>query len=471
MKATSGLAFYCVILIAILSSCSTNSFVLPQAKSKQRPLKIQETISPSSSNPIQWTNKNPPIQTTTTRLEIVPSRQRLKDLEWKSPTDEEVTEWLKKYGEVSRFYRRDVFTPGDWVRSRRPTRYWANIRSTVKSGLIRQIASEVLIVAGVSAFVVLYNNVLVKGWWMWGGRKVAGLAPYLPAAELPLAPFNLAAASLGLLLTFRTNVSYQRWNEARTAWGKVINDSRSLARMGCIWGRSYNKYKTNNIMLQKLGDAICSFSRTLMNRTLPKQEDEENFKSYIFKNLSPNNPRYAQTLLHAKHRPTAALAEITSLLVQMDLHPLHQVEIEKMATELCSSMGACERILSSPVPRFYPRHTARFLAVWLLSLPMALYDCLPTLNHFGLIPVMMVLSGFMLGIEELSNQMEEPFSILPMEKMCEGSIRVPVMEQVTRSQEWNQAEYVGYPPSSMTVYDSSSHSAYNDANGRGSVGY
>eukprot|EP00980_Cylindrotheca_fusiformis_P029869 scaffold23984_cov206-Cylindrotheca_fusiformis.AAC.1 len=39
--------------------------------------------------------------------------------------------------------------------------------------------------------------------------------------------------------------------------------------------------------------------------------------------------------------------------------------------------------------------------------------------------------------------MEEPFSILPMEKMCEGSIRTSVMEQVERSQKGIQAPYYG----------------------------
>ena len=39
--------------------------------------------------------------------------------------------------------------------------------------------------------------------------------------------------------------------------------------------------------------------------------------------------------------------------------------------------------------------------------------------------------------------MEEPFSILPMEKMCEGSIRTAVMEQVERSQKGIQAPFYG----------------------------
>eukprot|EP00526_Cylindrotheca_closterium_P030078 CAMPEP_0113626284 /NCGR_PEP_ID=MMETSP0017_2-20120614/13593_1 /TAXON_ID=2856 /ORGANISM="Cylindrotheca closterium" /LENGTH=57 /DNA_ID=CAMNT_0000536459 /DNA_START=69 /DNA_END=242 /DNA_ORIENTATION=- /assembly_acc=CAM_ASM_000147 len=55
----------------------------------------------------------------------------------------------------------------------------------------------------------------------------------------------------------------------------------------------------------------------------------------------------------------------------------------------------------------------------------------------------MAIAGFLLGIEELATQLEEPFSILPMEKMCEGSIRTAVMEQVERSKAGIQSPYYG----------------------------
>ena len=45
--------------------------------------------------------------------------------------------------------------------------------------------------------------------------------------------------------------------------------------------------------------------------------------------------------------------------------------------------------------------------------------------------------------------MEEPFSILPMEKMCEGSIRTPVMEQVERSQMVGVGNPTSVTPASM----------------------
>jgi predicted membrane chloride channel (bestrophin family) len=140
-----------------------------------------------------------------------------------------------------------------------------------------------------------------------------------------------------------------------------------------------------------------------MNRTLPRPEDESTFVRYCQHRLS--DEVYASNLYNSDHRPTRALAEISAILVQMDLNPLHQIEIEKMVTELCSALGVCERILTSPVPTFYSRHTSRFLAFWLFFLPMALYDTITGWNHFAMVPVMMTMGGFLLGIEELSCQL------------------------------------------------------------------
>jgi len=365
----------------------------------------------------------------------------VKDLIQKTPNDAETRKLLSNYGEVSRQNRRNVYSASDWVYSRRPDRIVNNLMTTLNSGLVRQLSFEITFLLFSCTFIVAWNDLFVKGWSDFSGVYHERLVDFLPAIELPLQPFSLSVSALALLLTFRTNVSYARWNEARTAWGKIINDSRSIARMGCTWGKSYKNI--DNDLVRRLGEAICSFSRSTMNRTLAPQEDEENYRTYLESKLTDQN--YATVLRNAKHRPTAALAEITNVLVDMNLNPLHQVEAEKTVTGLCDALGACERIFTSPVPTFYPRHTARFLAFWLLALPAALYEPFGlTWNHLGEIPAYIMICGFLLGIEELATQMEEPFSILPMEKMCEGSIQTSVMEQVERSQLGIQAGYKGY---------------------------
>ena len=301
-------------------------------------------------------NRRSPAAVTTTTTTTTTTSLNLESLEQKTPDEKQVSFLLDTYGEKARTYRRDVFSAADWIQSRRSNRFIETLLSTNKSALIRQLSTELTFITFVSAFIVAYNVLFIDGYTDLSGIKHDALVDFLPALQLPMTPFTLTTSSLGLLLSFRTNVSYKRWNEARTAWGKVINDSRSIARMGAIWSKSYKSI--DEAGLQRLGEAICSFSRTLMNRTLPPLEDEKNFNIYTYERLSDQG--YAEVLRTAKHRPTAALAEITSILVDFQLNPLHQVEVEKVVTGLCDALGASERIFTSPVPTFYTRHTARF---------------------------------------------------------------------------------------------------------------
>ena len=66
--------------------------------------------------------------------------------------------------------------------------------------------------------------------------------------------------------------------------------------------------------------------------------------------------------------------------------------------------------LSAILLLFYPRHTARFLEVWLLLMPLTLYPAFDySWNHWFMIPSTVIISFFLLGIEELGIQLEEPF--------------------------------------------------------------
>ena len=106
------------------------------------------------------------------------------------------------YGEVSRAYRRTIYTHEDWKRHRDPSRFFKRALTIFRSGIYWNIRLPVKFVTSVSMFVVLWNT-LFKGFQL----------------SLPLQPFTLSSASLGLLLVFRTNTGYGRWDEARKCWG------------------------------------------------------------------------------------------------------------------------------------------------------------------------------------------------------------------------------------------------------------
>ena len=77
----------------------------------------------------------------------------------------------------------------------------------------------------------------------------------------------------------------------------------------------------------------------------------------------------------------------------------------------------CEGIRSMPVPLIYTRHTGRFLGLWILLLPLALVAEFAG-RPAALVPVSCLISLFFFGVEELGLQIEEPFSILPLEHVA-----------------------------------------------------
>lgn len=124
------------------------------------------------------------------------------------------------YGEESRKFRRTVYSHEDWVKHRSPDRFFKNILSTTRSGIYKNVGREVLVVTLIATFVMLWNMLTGEYTDLVGGVHPGILrGQYTPVLALPMNPFTLSSSFLGLLLVFRTNKAYQRWDEARKNWG------------------------------------------------------------------------------------------------------------------------------------------------------------------------------------------------------------------------------------------------------------
>ena len=114
--------------------------------------------------------------------------------------------------------------------------------------------------------------------------------------------------------------------------------------------------------------------------------------------------------------------KISEVMKEGELVPNVHCHIDKGLMEMTSAFSTCDRIFTTPIPLMYTRHTARFLLIWLLTVPMSLYHefrktqtvavpfIIPLISFFNAI--------FLFGIEELGVQIEEPFSILPLANIC-----------------------------------------------------
>jgi len=197
-----------------------------------------------------------------------------------------------------------------------------------------------------------------------------------------------------------------------------INHTRDLVRLVNAFYDS--RYATPEERADDLNHvALCTwaFVRAMKRHLSPEEEDEEAFRAELYDKLPEQQ---AQMIIAAAHRPNRALQDLSYAVDNMPMHMMRKNEVHKAITIFEDNLGSSERLLTSPVPVFYSRHLARFLFVWLGLIPFAMYEPFKdTWNHVGMVPATAVLALFMFGIEELGTQLEEPFTILPMQAFCD----------------------------------------------------
>jgi putative membrane protein len=139
--------------------------------------------------------------------------------------------------------------------------------------------------------------------------------------------FGVSLILFPSLSVFRTNSSYNRWDEARKFWGLNINHTRDLNRMATAWygseseadgtgfmDESHSQYSApinpveRQYLLGQVSVMTWAFVRSMKRHLSPPEEDEEDFVSEIKSRLTPEQ---ADALVGATHRPNRALYDLS----------------------------------------------------------------------------------------------------------------------------------------------------------------
>jgi len=321
-----------------------------------------------------------------------------------------------------------VFMHDDWVEHRSTDRFFKSMTSIFESGVLRARNRELGYTIAAATLLCAWNA-LAGGYADFDNVKHGAVIQHLPVLSVPLSIFSLTAPSLGLLLVFKTNAAYGRWDNARRVWGDIINKCRSIVRQGNTFfvEDRYPGYGNFRDYRRRVAAETSAFTRCL-RCFLRGKEDEKNLQVELT-DLGFTQSEVAG-YMKAANKQVYALQKIGETIRRYDMSPMDRANMDKVLTELCDDVGACERIFKTPIPLVYSRHTARFVGSWLALLPLALYGADSSWNHLVSIPSAAIIVFFLLGVEELGSQLEEPFGILPMEAFCDGSIGAALQEMV-----------------------------------------
>lgn len=211
-------------------------------------------------------------------------------------------------------------------------------------------------------------------------------------------------APLSLLLALRTNRALDRLLEARSMWGTMVRATTTLAGLSAL---HLQPIHANQALL--MGRYLSVFGWILKGHL--REEDNTIVCSTV---LPPEEAAWLEGV--SADTPTAMIFRMRQILASRmeDLPWVAANAMEDRLVELEVSLGTCMRLLGSPIPPTYTRHTSRVLCLYLGLLPIALVGGSSTCGLLAILINVALLSYVFVGIDEIGVEIEHPFPLLPM---------------------------------------------------------
>jgi putative membrane protein len=137
-------------------------------------------------------------------------------------------------------------------------------------------------------------------------------------------------------------------------------------------------------------------------QTLRQERNERDFIPLLGK-------REAEWLVESQHMPMAIAAKIDALFREairsggMDRFAYLQAQSER--AQLIDHIGACERILKTPLAQVFSIKIRRFIFLYLISLPLAIVD-----KTHVMTPIIMLLVAYpLLSLDQIGIELQNPF--------------------------------------------------------------
>ncbi len=270
---------------------------------------------------------------------------------------------------------------------------WFAIAFKVQGSVIPTIASRVLWCGLFGLFISVLSFYKVPV----GAKVLGGVVPSIV---------------LGLLLVFRTNTAYERFWEGRKAWGAIVNHIRNLSRL--IWVAIVELDPLHRYEKEEALKLLVAFAVTTKLHLRSQPVD-----SQVQELVSPLQFTKLQTIGNPPLEIVFWISDYLQAKQELGQISLYQMnELQSLLNNLVDMLGACERILRTPIPLAYAIHLKQLLLIYCLLLPFQVVDEI----GWWTAPVVALISFTLFGIEAIGVEIENPFGTdpndLPLDTIC-----------------------------------------------------
>lgn len=254
----------------------------------------------------------------------------------------------------------------------------------------------------------------------------------------PSLPLSIMGGALSIFLAFRNNSAYDRWWEARTLWGALVNTSRTTVRqiltlVDAPMESSPPRRSEGALVpapMPSIGRHLVELQIAYVHALRCHLRGQNPFPE-LSRSLPAEDITYLRT---QRNVPLAMLLRMGQLMRALfdenRLDSFRFTQLDRSLIELCNIQGACERIKNTPLPRQYDYVPRVLVSVYCLLLPFSMVEGLGLLT-----PVLSTLVSFIfLSLESIGKEIETPF---------ENTVHDTPMSALSRTIEINLRQQVG----------------------------
>lgn len=249
----------------------------------------------------------------------------------------------------------------------------------------------------------------------------------------PISAIGFLGTAVAILLGFRNNSAYERFWEARKAWGDLTNASRYFASQVMTYIRppQGQEQEAPNVadVHQKILFRHLAFVNALRLQLLNDSRWEE-LKPWLPDDEFQRLEKAANKATQLNHLQAQHLRELhESGWITSQWYVVGLMETLK---ETYRCQGISERIKNTPLPRQYSFFTKLFVWVFILLLPLGL------VQHLGwlMLPVYVALAAVFSITERIGSRTEDPFDKkmedMPLHAICR-TIEIDLRQQLGES--------------------------------------
>ncbi len=273
----------------------------------------------------------------------------------------------------------------------RPRPHWVLMLFVLRGSVLIDIVPQLLATTGFAVLVTILHGEIFR-------------------LKIPLnfVAFSLVGLTLAIFLGFRNSTAYARYWEARTLWGTLLNESRSLLRQGLT-------LVGDPVHATRLGLLLIAFvhaTRHQLRHTDGRDDLIRLLPAADVERLTPVRYRPALLMLMAGEWLRDRMRDDT-------LPPILVPALEVPLGKLTDALGGCERIAATPIPFTYAVMINRTIFGYCVLLPFGLVDAIGPMTPL----IVAFIAYTFFALEALAAEIEDPFGLEPNDLALDAMAR------------------------------------------------